>query len=118
MAGLTPPVPLVTFPTQMPALGRFDVRGHPCRGRDSVRSPDEAGRFSTTRSDHSLTSDNTPAIDAIRPAIIAPDAGFQGVLAATVTAEDDFDRDPRVAFISYSDFGSAGSAEPARVRSR
>ncbi len=45
-----------------------------------------------------------PAIDAIRPAIIAPDAGFQGVLAATVTAENDFDRDPRVAIISYSDF--------------
>jgi malate dehydrogenase (oxaloacetate-decarboxylating)(NADP+) len=37
-------------------------------------------------------------------------------LAATVTAERDFQRDPRVAFISYSDFGSAGGAEPARVR--
>ncbi len=37
-------------------------------------------------------------------------------LAATATAENDFDRDPRVAFISYSDFGSAGGEEPARVR--
>jgi malate dehydrogenase (oxaloacetate-decarboxylating)(NADP+) len=37
-------------------------------------------------------------------------------VAATVAAEADFDRDPRVAFISYSDFGSAGGAEPARVR--
>lgn len=37
-------------------------------------------------------------------------------LAATATAEDDFARDPRVAFISYSDFGSAGGDEPARVR--
>jgi malate dehydrogenase (oxaloacetate-decarboxylating)(NADP+) len=37
-------------------------------------------------------------------------------LAATAAAENDFDRDPRVAFISYSDFGSAGGAEPARVR--
>ena len=37
-------------------------------------------------------------------------------VAATVAAETDFDRDPRVAFISYSDFGSAGGAEPARVR--
>lgn len=37
-------------------------------------------------------------------------------LAATKTAEEDFDRDPRVAFISYSDFGSAGGDEPARVR--
>ena len=37
-------------------------------------------------------------------------------LAATATAEADFDRDPRVAFISYSDFGSAGGEEPARVR--
>jgi malate dehydrogenase (oxaloacetate-decarboxylating)(NADP+) len=37
-------------------------------------------------------------------------------LAATTTAEHDFNRDPRVAFISYSDFGSAGGDEPARVR--
>lgn len=37
-------------------------------------------------------------------------------LAAVETAEDAFDRDPRVAFVSYSDFGSAGGAEPARVR--
>ena len=37
-------------------------------------------------------------------------------LAATSAAEEDFDRDPRVAFISYSDFGSAGGSEPARVR--
>jgi malate dehydrogenase (oxaloacetate-decarboxylating)(NADP+) len=37
-------------------------------------------------------------------------------LAATTTAEKDFSRDPRVAFISYSDFGSAGGPEPARIR--
>ncbi len=37
-------------------------------------------------------------------------------LAATLTAEQEFSRDPRVAFISYSDFGSAGGSEPARVR--
>ena len=37
-------------------------------------------------------------------------------LAATTTAEEDFARAPRVAFISYSDFGSAGGSEPARVR--
>ena len=37
-------------------------------------------------------------------------------LAATKTAEEEFDREPRVAFISYSDFGSAGGEEPARVR--
>ncbi|MGH3649629.1 MAG: NADP-dependent malic enzyme [Acidimicrobiia bacterium] len=37
-------------------------------------------------------------------------------LAATKTAEEDFDREARVAFISYSDFGSAGGDEPARVR--
>jgi malate dehydrogenase (oxaloacetate-decarboxylating)(NADP+) len=36
--------------------------------------------------------------------------------AATDAAEHDFDRQPRVAFISYSDFGSAGGSEPARVR--
>ena len=37
-------------------------------------------------------------------------------LAAARTAEEEFDREPRVAFISYSDFGSAGGDEPARVR--
>ena len=37
-------------------------------------------------------------------------------IAATEIAEKDFHRDPRVAFISYSDFGSAGGEEPARVR--
>ncbi len=37
-------------------------------------------------------------------------------LAATHSAESDFSRRPRVAFISYSDFGSAGGSEPARVR--
>jgi malate dehydrogenase (oxaloacetate-decarboxylating)(NADP+) len=37
-------------------------------------------------------------------------------LAATSTAEKDFDRQPRVAFLSYSDFGSAGGEEPARIR--
>jgi malate dehydrogenase (oxaloacetate-decarboxylating)(NADP+) len=37
-------------------------------------------------------------------------------LAATATAENVFHRKPRVAFISYSDFGSAGGVEPARVR--
>ncbi len=37
-------------------------------------------------------------------------------LAAATTAQNEFDRDPRVAFISYSDFGSAGGGEPARVR--
>ncbi len=37
-------------------------------------------------------------------------------LAATTTAEQDFSRDPRVAFVSYSDFGSAGGPEPARIR--
>ena len=37
-------------------------------------------------------------------------------LAATQTAEEEFDRQPRVAFISYSDFGSAAGSEPARVR--
>jgi malate dehydrogenase (oxaloacetate-decarboxylating)(NADP+) len=37
-------------------------------------------------------------------------------LAATTCAEKDFSRDPRVAFISYSDFGSAGGSEPARIR--
>lgn len=37
-------------------------------------------------------------------------------LAATTTAEKDFNRDPRVAFLSYSDFGSAGGEEPDRIR--
>ena len=37
-------------------------------------------------------------------------------VAAVRTASEDFDRSPRVAFISYSDFGSAGGEEPARVR--
>ena len=36
--------------------------------------------------------------------------------AAVDTAERQFDRRPRVGFISYSDFGSAGGEEPARVR--
>ena len=37
-------------------------------------------------------------------------------MAATSSAENDFGRKPRVAFISYSDFGSAAGDEPARVR--
>ncbi len=36
--------------------------------------------------------------------------------AAVQTARRDFGRRPRVAFLSYSDFGSAGGEEPARVR--
>ena len=36
--------------------------------------------------------------------------------AAAIAAREDFDREPRVAFISYSDFGSAAGEEPARVR--
>jgi malate dehydrogenase (oxaloacetate-decarboxylating)(NADP+) len=36
--------------------------------------------------------------------------------AAIDIAQRQFDRSPRVAFISYSDFGSAGGDEPARVR--
>ncbi len=36
--------------------------------------------------------------------------------AAVDTAVDVFGREPRVAFISYSDFGSAGGEEPERVR--
>ncbi|CAN5842647.1 NADP-dependent malic enzyme [soil metagenome] len=36
--------------------------------------------------------------------------------AAVEIALNQFDRSPRVAFISYSDFGSAGGDEPARVR--
>ncbi len=37
-------------------------------------------------------------------------------MAAVATAETIFNREPRVAFISYSDFGSASGEEPARVR--
>lgn len=37
--------------------------------------------------------------------------------AAVEIAEKQFDRKPRVAFLSYSDFGSALGEEPARVRS-
>jgi len=37
-------------------------------------------------------------------------------VAAVDIAQRDFHRDSRVAFISYADFGSAGGAEPARVR--
>jgi malate dehydrogenase (oxaloacetate-decarboxylating)(NADP+) len=37
-------------------------------------------------------------------------------LAAVEVAEQQFNRRPRVAFISYSDFGSAGGEEPERVR--
>jgi malate dehydrogenase (oxaloacetate-decarboxylating)(NADP+) len=36
--------------------------------------------------------------------------------AAVDIAARQFDRSPRVGFISYSDFGSAGGDEPARVR--
>ncbi len=38
-------------------------------------------------------------------------------VAAVETAEVLFDRDPRVAFVSYSDFGSAAGEEPDRVSS-
>ncbi|MGH8875092.1 MAG: phosphate acyltransferase, partial [Acidimicrobiia bacterium] len=37
-------------------------------------------------------------------------------VAAVETAKQQFDVRPRVAFISYSDFGSAGGEEPERVR--
>lgn len=37
-------------------------------------------------------------------------------MSAVEVAEVQFNRQPRVAFISYSDFGSAGGAEPERVR--
>jgi malate dehydrogenase (oxaloacetate-decarboxylating)(NADP+) len=37
-------------------------------------------------------------------------------VAACEVARDQFDRNPRVAFLSYSDFGSATGDEPARVR--
>jgi malate dehydrogenase (oxaloacetate-decarboxylating)(NADP+) len=37
-------------------------------------------------------------------------------LAGVATAKTVFHREPRVAFISYSDFGSAGGEEPERVR--
>ncbi|MDH5294101.1 MAG: phosphate acyltransferase, partial [Acidimicrobiia bacterium] len=36
--------------------------------------------------------------------------------AAVVVAQQQFDREPRVAFLSYSDFGSAVGDEPARIR--
>jgi malate dehydrogenase (oxaloacetate-decarboxylating)(NADP+) len=36
--------------------------------------------------------------------------------AAVDIAQRQFDRQPRVGFVSYSDFGSAGGEEPARVR--
>jgi malate dehydrogenase (oxaloacetate-decarboxylating)(NADP+) len=38
------------------------------------------------------------------------------IAAAAVDVAEQFDRTPRVAFISYSDFGSAGGDEPDRVR--
>jgi malate dehydrogenase (oxaloacetate-decarboxylating)(NADP+) len=49
---------------------------------------------------------------------IEPDAAqlAEIALAATETSEKVFDREPRVAFISYSDFGSAAGEEPERVR--
>jgi malate dehydrogenase (oxaloacetate-decarboxylating)(NADP+) len=37
-------------------------------------------------------------------------------LSAAATARSDFDIEPRVALISYSNFGSAGGEEPARVK--
>jgi len=37
-------------------------------------------------------------------------------LAATRSVEEDFGKDPRLAFISYSDFGSARGEEPERIR--
>ena len=37
-------------------------------------------------------------------------------LAATRAVENDFGKDPRVAFISYSDFGSVRGEEPERIR--
>ncbi len=48
---------------------------------------------------------------------IEPDSGqlAEIALAAVDTAKVVFDRDPRVAFISYSDFGSAAGEEPDRV---
>ncbi|MFP5332118.1 MAG: NADP-dependent malic enzyme [Acidimicrobiia bacterium] len=49
---------------------------------------------------------------------IEPDAdGLAEIAAAAVeVAEEQFDRQARVAFLSYSDFGSALGEEPARVR--
>lgn len=49
---------------------------------------------------------------------IAPSAGELAEIAASAVevAQHQFGRDPRVAFISYSDFGSAAGDEPARVR--
>ena len=49
---------------------------------------------------------------------IAPSAGELAEIAASAVevAQHQFGRSPRVAFISYSDFGSAAGDEPARVR--
>jgi malate dehydrogenase (oxaloacetate-decarboxylating)(NADP+) len=49
---------------------------------------------------------------------IEPDANELAEIAsaAVEVAEHQFDRKPRVAFLSYSDFGSAMGDEPARVR--
>ena len=49
---------------------------------------------------------------------IEPDAMQLAEIAAGAVevAEEQFDRDARVAFLSYSDFGSALGEEPARVR--
>ncbi len=49
---------------------------------------------------------------------IEPDANELAEIAAAAVevAEHQFDRKPRVAFLSYSDFGSAMGDEPARVR--
>lgn len=49
---------------------------------------------------------------------ISPSAGELAEIAASAVevAQHQFGRDPRVAFISYSDFGSAAGDEPARVR--
>lgn len=49
---------------------------------------------------------------------IAPSAGELAEIAASAVevAQHQFGRAPRVAFISYSDFGSAAGDEPARVR--
>ena len=43
-------------------------------------------------------------------------AFFIIAVAAADTAKEVFGRDPRVGFVSYSDFGSAGGEEPERVR--
>ncbi len=49
---------------------------------------------------------------------ISPSAGELAEIAASAVdvAQHQFGRAPRVAFISYSDFGSAAGDEPARVR--